>query len=249
MAQDFLATLTSFPYPAVRAEAKNPAYARIMLGNIGDQNSETTSFALYLYNQTITQAEPELTAAFQAVAEVERKHLELLSLAAFQLGADPRMWAVTGNVSQPMRYWSPGLLTYTANPRAMLQNALALERATIAKYERQTQEIRDDGVLLLLRRILLDESMHVEIFRALLAALDARAAAQALPAAQAQPVLPPVAAAPAAAQVAAAVPQPVPVPQPMPAAQPLAAVPPGSPQSPQAFGGGSQQILPQQAQI
>jgi len=207
MAQDFLTTLTGFPYPAVRAEAKNPAYARIMLGNIGDQNSETTSFALYLYNQTITQAEPELAAAFQAVAEVERKHLELLSSAAFQLGADPRMWAVTGNVAQPMRYWSPGLLTYTANPRAMLQNALALERATIAKYERQTQEIRDDNILLLLRRILLDESMHVEIFRSLLDALDARTAAQ-IPAA-APPQLPAVATAqiPQSPQPLAAVPQ------------------------------------------
>ena len=231
MAQDFLSTLTSFPYPAVRVEAKNPAYARIMLGNIGDQNSETTSFALYLYNQTITLAEPEMSAAFQAVTEAERKHLELLSNAAFQLGADPRMWAVTGNVAQPMRYWSPGLLTYTANPRAMLQNALALERATIAKYERQTQEIRDDGILLLLRRILLDESMHVEIFRAMLDVLDARTAAQAPIAAQtAPPQLPAVAAAPApAAQI------PVAVAQPTPAAQPLAAIP--------------QQILPQVAQI
>ena len=198
MAQDFLGTLTGFPYPAVRVEAKNPAYARIMLGNIGDQNSETTSYALYLYNQTITMADQEMTTAFQAVAEAERKHLELLSNAAFQLGADPRLWAVTGNAAQPMRYWSPGLLSYTANTRAMLQNALALERATIAKYERQTQEIKDDNILLLLRRILLDESMHVEIFRGLLAALDAKtAAAQA--SAPPQPALPAVAALPAAA--------------------------------------------------
>jgi len=229
MAQDYLASLTQFPYPNLRVEAKNPAYARVMLGNIGDQSSEMSSYALYLYNQTITRAEPELTEAFRVVAEVERKHLELLSDAAFQLGADPRLWAVTGNVAQPMRYWSPGLLSYTANTRAMLQNALALERATIAKYERQTQEIRDDGILLLLRRILLDESMHVDIFRSLLAALDARTALQA-PVAAPQPALPPVAAAPAAAaQPPGAASQPAVVPQ------PLAALP--------------QQVLPQQAQI
>ena len=206
MAQDYLASLTQFPYPAVRVEAKNPAYARVMLGNIGDQSSEMSSYALYLYNQTITRAEPELTEAFRVVAEVERKHLELLSDAAFQLGADPRLWAVTGNVAQPMRYWSPGLLSYTANTRAMLQNALALERATIAKYERQTQEIRDDGILLLLRRILLDESMHVEIFRSLLAELDARTAVQTPPAAP-QSAPPPAAAAAAAPQPLAALPQ------------------------------------------
>jgi len=175
MPQDYLASLVQFPYPAVRVEAKNPAYARVMLGNIGDQSSEMSSFALYLYNRTITAAEPALAEAFRVVAEVERKHLELLGDAAFQLGGDPRLWAVTGNAAQPMRYWSPGMLSYTANTRAMLQNALALERATIAKYEQQTREIKDDGILLLLRRILLDESMHVEVFRSLLDSLEAEA--------------------------------------------------------------------------
>jgi len=189
MAQDYLASLTQFPYPAVRVEARNPAYARVMLGNLGDQCSEASAYALYLYNHTITAADPALSEVFRAVAEVERRHLELLSDAAFQLGADPRMWAVSGKAAQPMRYWSPGLLSYTANTRAMLHNALVLERATIAKYERQAQEIRDDGILLLLRRILLDESMHVEIFRSLLAGLDAKAT----------PALPAVAALPPAA--------------------------------------------------
>ena len=188
MPQISLASLAELPYPAVRVDAKNPVYARVMLGNIGDQSSEMSAFALYLYNQTITPGEPEISAAFRAVAQVEKKHLELLCNAAFQLGADPRLWAVTGNSAQPMRYWSPGLLSYTANPRAMLQNALALERAAIARYEQQTREIKDDGLLLLLRRLLLDESMHVEIFRGLLAGLDARAPAPApLPAAAAAP--------------------------------------------------------------
>ena len=193
MAQDYLTSLTQLPYPNLRVESKNPGYARTMLGNIGDQASEMSAYALYLYNQTITRAEPELAGAFRAVAETERRHLELLSDAAFQLGADPRLWAVTGNAAQPMRWWSPGLLSYTANTRAMLQNALALERATIAKYERQTQEIRDDGILLLLRRILLDESMHVEIFRSLLDALDAQTSA---PSATTQPSAQPLAALP-----------------------------------------------------
>ena len=189
MAQDFLNSLAGFPYPEVRVEAKNPSYARIMLGNIGDQNSETTSFALYLYNQTIT-SDTSIADAFRAAADTERKHLELISLAAFQLGADPRMWAVSGNASQPMRYWSPGLLSYTANTRVMLQNALALERAAIAKYERQIQEINDEGVRLLLRRILLDEAMHAEVFRSLLAGLEPVQAPPALPPAAAAPVQP-----------------------------------------------------------
>ncbi len=183
---------TDVPYPVLRVEAKHPAYARIMLGNIGEQSSEASAYALYLYDHIITAAEPEISEAFRAVMEAEKKHLELFSNAAFQLGADPRLWSVTGTAQQPMRYWSPGQLSYTANTKALLQNALALERATIAKYERQTQEIKDDSILLLLRRILLDESLHVEIFRALLDQLGQKPAQAPTP----PPALPAVAAMP-----------------------------------------------------
>ena len=174
---DLTAFSNNLPYPAIKVQAKNPNYARIMLCNIGDQNSEASSAALYLYDQVITSAEPEVSQAFKAVKESEEKHLELFCDLAFQLGADPRLWAVTGTPAQPMRYWSPQQLCYTSNTKALLQNALALERATIAKYERQTQEIKDDAILLLLRRILVDESMHVEVFRLLLAQQEAKTSA------------------------------------------------------------------------
>lgn len=166
------------PYPSIQVEAKNPGYARTMLSNIGEQNSEATAYALYLYDHTITASDPEISGAFRTVMEAERKHMELFCNAAFQLGADPRLWMVTGVAQQPMRYWNPGQISYTANTKALLQNALALERATIAKYERQVQEIKDDSIGLLLRRILLDESLHVEIFRDLLQRLEARQGGQ-----------------------------------------------------------------------
>jgi bacterioferritin len=70
-----------------------------------------------------------------------------------------------------MCYWNPARVNYARNHKILLQNALALERAVIVKYERQTREIRDEAVLLALRRILLDEQLHVEMFRTLLAEL------------------------------------------------------------------------------
>ena len=176
---DFTSLSADYPYPAIKVQAKNPNYARMMLSNIGDQNSEASSAALYLYDQIITAGEPEISGAFRLVRQAEEKHLELFCDVAFQLGADPRLWAVTGTNAQPMKYWSPQQLCYTANTKALLQNALALERATIAKYERQTQEIKDDAILLLLRRVLVDESMHVEIFRNLLCQVEARTPAPA----------------------------------------------------------------------
>ncbi|MDR2753811.1 MAG: rubrerythrin family protein [Oscillospiraceae bacterium] len=158
------------PYPAVKTAGPNIAYARMMLRNIGSRNSETSSCMLYLYDRAVTTAYPEISNVFEQIMHTEEIHLDLFSQAAFQLGADPRAWYVPGGRAQ---YWSPAALRYTTVLRPLLQNALALERATIAEYELQIQKTQDEGLLQLLRRVLLDESMHVEIFRSLIASYNA----------------------------------------------------------------------------
>lgn len=42
------------PYPPIKAESGNPAYARVMLDNIGGSNSEMSAISLYIFNQLIT---------------------------------------------------------------------------------------------------------------------------------------------------------------------------------------------------
>ena len=42
------------PYPPIKAESGNPAYARVMLDNIGGSNSEMSAISLYVFNQLIT---------------------------------------------------------------------------------------------------------------------------------------------------------------------------------------------------
>jgi bacterioferritin len=169
---DLSAFNADYPYPDVKPEAKNAAYAREMLANCSDSTSEMTSYALYMYDWIITQENGTLSQAFGQVKDVERKHLEIFGNLAFQLGADPRLWAAVATPqTRRMCYWNPARINYAYNQKILLQNALALERATVTKYERQTREIRDDAILLVLRRILLDEQLHVELFRSLLAEL------------------------------------------------------------------------------
>jgi bacterioferritin len=170
--------LAELPYPDIQIETKNPVYARMMLSNLGDANSETSSFALYLYDHVVTAAQPEISETFRLIMEAEARHMRMFSHAAFQLGANPRLWTVPGplrnpqasrgGMSQAAQYWSASQLHYSLDTRVLLNNALALERATIEKYESQAREIKDDALLLMLRRVLLDESMHVEMFRSLM---------------------------------------------------------------------------------
>lgn len=65
------------PYPPIKAESGNPAYARVMLDNIGGSNSEMSAISLYVFNQLITGYNPDVSAVFHKVSIVEMHHLEI----------------------------------------------------------------------------------------------------------------------------------------------------------------------------
>jgi len=154
------------PYPPVRTEGKNPAYAQLMLSDMGGLTSEMTAVSLYVYNMFITSADVELSAIYHDIAMIEMRHLEIFGKLAFELGADPRLWE---RQNRAMVYWSPSCTYYPAEPKAMLKNSLRSELSAIEKYERQKCEIKDRFIVDILERILLDERLHADMFKALLA--------------------------------------------------------------------------------
>lgn len=84
------------PYPPVRAESVNPAYARVMLDNIGGNNSEMSAISLYVFNHLITGYNPDVSAVFHKVSIVEMHHLDIFGKLALQLGEEPRLWTQHG---------------------------------------------------------------------------------------------------------------------------------------------------------
>jgi len=150
------------PYPPIRTEGKNPAYAQLMLCDMGGANSEMTAVSLYLYNMFITAGEDELSALYHDMAQAEMRHLEIFGRLAFELGADPRLWE---RRNRTMTYWSPACLYYPAEARAMLKNSLRGELSAIEKYERQLSEIKDRYIADILERILIDERIHADMFK------------------------------------------------------------------------------------
>ena len=162
--------ITSFcapePWPPVKIERPNERYAEEILSNVGACCSEMSAVSLYLYNHTIlTQSQPDFSRIFQKIAIVEMHHLGIFSQLAFLLGADPRLWTACGG--RPC-YWSPSCNKYPTDLRALLQNSLDGELDTIAKYRCQAGQICDAYVTDLLQRIILDEQVHVRIFRQML---------------------------------------------------------------------------------
>ena len=152
------------PYPEIRVEERNRRYGEMMLYNLGGGTSEMSAVALYFYDYLMTADLPEVSEVFRQIAMVEMHHLELFGQLARQLGMDPRLWSQQGG---RMTWWSSGYLSYAPKLGPLLRIALREEQSTVQRYERQCRQIQDAGVTDCLQRILLDERLHVDIFRSL----------------------------------------------------------------------------------
>ncbi len=158
----------ALPYPPIQAGGKNSRYARIMLDNLGGIVSEMSAVNSYFYNYLITSENPEVSRTFHQISIVEMHHMEIFAILALQLGADPRLWTRKQN---KMVYWSPSYNTYPKPIRELLSNSLHQEQAAIVKYQHQAHIINNENIVENLKRIIMDEQLHVTRFKSLLAHL------------------------------------------------------------------------------
>lgn len=156
---------SSLPYPPVQAEGKNRRIGCAMLENIGGQNSEMSAVARYFYDHLQTSYFSEVAEAFHFISIVEMHHLEIFGTLAKECGEDPRLWSVGGGKPSGKKYWwSSSYVQYTDQLGPMLRIAMQEEKKTMLKYQNQARWISDENVVANLRRVVLDEEQHLEIF-------------------------------------------------------------------------------------
>ncbi len=164
--QFFCNTAVDLPYPEVRTNSRNPAYAYEMLSNVGSSNSEMSAIGLYFYNSVMLNPEYESFArCFDRIGIVEMRHLAMFADLAFQMGLDPRLWSMK---NKKMVYWTPAYINYPREIKAVIYNSIKGENAAIQKYREQADTIRDANIVAILERIILDEKRHIEIFNSML---------------------------------------------------------------------------------
>ena len=150
------------PYPPVKAMCENRTYAFAMLDNVGGNNSEISAVSLYFYNHLRTASCAEIASCFHHVSIVEMHHLEIFGTLALQLGVDPRLWTRSRN---QMVYWTPRYNQYPVELSKLLTNAIQSEEKAIEKYQYQIEHIEDCNIVENLKRIILDEQIHIQVFQ------------------------------------------------------------------------------------
>lgn len=154
------------PYPSIDNLETNIEYSQLILSNLGGLHSKMNTVSLYFYNHIILEEQwPELSEAMIQLCLVEMKHLNIFAKICYKLGADPRLWDCHQDL---LEYWSPSFNVYPRQINTLLENAIIQEQNTITNYQYQMSCIDEPIIQNMLKRIILDEQLHVEIFNTFL---------------------------------------------------------------------------------
>lgn len=153
---------SELPYPEVHAE-ENLAEAKLLMPSYAGAGSELTAILTYSFQGFISPAGSEIANALGGVAKCEMKHFELLGRTIFKLGGYPIMGART--------YHNGSMVNYTLDPHKFLAQNIAAEEAAIVGYERTILNLHCESAKLLIERIILDEELHIAVFKELLKTL------------------------------------------------------------------------------
>lgn len=164
------------PVPEIKVEGKNSYYANLLYNAYaGQQASEMTAVAQYLYHHTTIKDE-ETANALLCISIVEMSHFHILAELIGMLSSQPFY------VNSNHKFWDAGSVSYGDKPdcdsyeslsekeniRLKLQEDILDETAAINTYTFLISEIDDKYIRESLARIIKDEKEHIKIFSKLI---------------------------------------------------------------------------------
>lgn len=158
---EFNTFASELPYPEVNVE-ENVADSKLLMPNYGGPAGEITAIMTYSFQNFISVNNGDLSNIMEGISISEMKHMDLLGTTIYKLGGYPVMGGRT--------YWNGSFANYTLDPKKFLQQNIMSEETAIMNYERTILNLSQESIKLLLERIILDEEVHIKIFKDLLAA-------------------------------------------------------------------------------
>lgn len=154
------------PYPPIRVERPNPRYAQMLQANFASACSELTSITQYTYHSLVLgRTAPGTADTLRRISITEMRHLDIFGRLILLLGGDPRY--CSRRQGCPVA-WNGNMVTCHADLREAVRSDISLEQTAIHTYQYQTAAIEDCYISAMLNRIILDEQLHIRIFRQIL---------------------------------------------------------------------------------
>lgn len=153
---------SDLPYPKVEAD-RNLNEAKLIMPHYSGNMSELTAVLTYCYQNYVTPSYEDVRRAVLGVAKCEMLHHKLLGDTIVKLGGYPIMAGRT--------YFNGSFVNYTVDPKKFLDQNIAAEQNVILNYERLILNLKTESIKALIERIILDEELHIEIFKELKSSL------------------------------------------------------------------------------
>lgn len=150
---------STLPYPEIRVEKENIEYAKLLMYPYASMVSEDTATHLYMFQSFIL--DDEIGKILENIAIIEMHHLEMLAKTINLLGLKPEY--KSNDIP-----WNSNYVNYNTNLKDILKINIDGETLAIKNYNNLIKVIDDKYIKELLRRIIIDEEIHLKIFNDLL---------------------------------------------------------------------------------
>lgn len=154
------------PYPKIQVEKRNMETAKLLMHSFAGEVSEETAIHQYLYQSFLLETKnSDVAKILEEISKTEMYHLKILGLLIKKLGVYPVFLDPTMGSYD---FWSSKDVSYASSLPLMLEKDIEAETKAIQTYRELIYVIDDVYVKEILKRIVLDEQLHLEIFQSLL---------------------------------------------------------------------------------
>lgn len=153
---------SDLPYPELTVYSVSRGDVIALTDDYAGRESETTAIMQYSYQSYILKEKyPDVAKVLEQIAIVEMTHHEMLAEAIIESGGDP---VIAGRHC----FWSGSTVNYAEDLCTILKADLQGELTAIANYKRTIAALSNKSIAALIERIILDEELHVKIFKKLI---------------------------------------------------------------------------------
>lgn len=157
---------SEYLYPKLDSIVRNPQSARLIMHSYAGDVSEDTAIHQYLFQSVILkEKDEEVSDILEQIAEVEMHHFQYLAELIQQLGVYP---VFVDPIVDKNEFWTSRYVCYDVEVEDILEMDMEAEKKAIMQYQSLIHVIEDQQVKEALRRIVVDEKIHLEIFEKLL---------------------------------------------------------------------------------
>ena len=158
-------TSSNLIYPEIKVKEENKDYARLILDLYSGKNSEKSFTDQFIYE--ITLFDNKYTNIIKEIITVEIKHEEILGKLIKKLGIEP-MYIFPNCIDNGYKYWNTSYIKYNKDFYSFIEYNINNKKELIEKYENVISLIEDENINSILKRIIIDENIHVDILKNIL---------------------------------------------------------------------------------